>query len=86
MAAVPGLNGSDRFVEKRILALLRERPQWTFTSLADAIPNHPWRVLFRALGQLQEQQQVKLSPLPWDYEILLQSSIRSARDKRRTQV
>ena len=88
MRAVPEAQPSDRCVEKRILALLRAHPQLTFTSLADAIPHHTWHTLFRALSQLQEQQQITLSPLPWDYEILLQSSVEpdqhQHRDKRRT--
>lgn len=75
MKAVPGSQAADRFVQKRILALLREHPRLTFTSLAYAIPEYTWYVLFKALSQLRNQNQITLSPLPWDYEILLQSSI-----------
>ena len=72
MRPAPGSQASDQFVETRILALLHAKPQLTFTSLAQAIPDYTWQTLFRALSQLQEQQQITLSPLPRDYEIQLE--------------
>ncbi len=67
---------------RRILKILRVHRRVTFTSLADAMPDHSWHVLFRALSRLREQHHVELVPLPLDYEVLLQPS---ARDRSRRQ-
>lgn len=66
--ATPDLNEE---IEQEILAILGEHPKLTFTSLADAVPERRWRELFGALNRLRERQQIELSVLPWDYEVLL---------------
>jgi hypothetical protein len=58
-------------IETRILAILRQRPKLTFTSLAEAVPEHRWRELFRALNRLHQRHQVDMSALPFDYEVVL---------------
>jgi hypothetical protein len=63
--------GNDEGIESQILAILCEHPKLTFTSLADAVPEHRWRELFGALNRLRERRQIDLSALPWDYEVVL---------------
>jgi hypothetical protein len=58
-------------IETRILAILRQRPKLTFTSLAEAVPEHRWRELFGALNRLHQRHQVDMSALPFDYEVVL---------------
>lgn len=64
----------DEAIESEILAILDAHPKLTFTSLAEAVPEYRWAELFRALNRLRERQQVELSTLPWDYEVVLRSS------------
>lgn len=64
----PNLNEE---IEHQILTILGVRPKLTFTSLADAVPEHRWRELFGALNRLRERRQIELSALPWDYEVVL---------------
>jgi hypothetical protein len=63
--------GVGEEIESQILAILREHPKLTFTSLAEAVPERRWRELFGALNRLRERQQIELSALPWDYEVML---------------
>ena len=42
--------GVGEEIESQILAILREHPKLTFTSLADAVPERRWRELFGALN------------------------------------
>lgn len=61
----------DEEIESQILAILCEHPKLTFTSLADAVPEHRWRELLGALNRLRKRQQIELSALQWDYEVVL---------------
>ena len=64
--AVPG---SESDLDRSLLALLRARRRVYFTDLATLLPGYTWRALFSALIRLQQQGQVELSPLRWDYEL-----------------
>jgi hypothetical protein len=64
-------SGNEEGIERQILAILWEHPKLTFTSLADAVPEHRWRELFGALNRLRERRQIELCALPWDYEVML---------------
>jgi len=64
-------SGVDEEIESQILAILGHHQKLTFTSLADAVPEHRWRELFGALNRLRKRRQIDLSALPWDYEVVL---------------
>ena len=64
----PDINGE---IEHQILTILSVYQKLTFTSLADAVPEHRWRELFGALNRLRERRQIELCALPWDYEVVL---------------
>ena len=66
-------SNADGEIESQILAVLLERHKLTFTSLADAVPKYRWRELFGALNRLRKRQQIELSTLPWDYEVVLRT-------------
>jgi hypothetical protein len=68
MSDEPGFNGN---IERQILAILGEHPKLTFTSLAEAVPEHRWHELFGALNRLRKRRQIDLSALPLDYEVVL---------------
>jgi len=63
--------GNEEGIESQILAVLGEHQKLTFTSLADAVPEHRWRELLGALNRLRERRQIELCALPWDYEVVL---------------
>lgn len=65
-------------IEQRILELLGQDPTLTFTGLANTLPNYRWISLLRALNQLEKHQAVRLTPLPWDYEISLATDLSPA--------
>jgi hypothetical protein len=83
MIQVSASQSVEALAGKRILKILRMHRRVTFTSLADAMPDHPWNVLFQALNRLRQRQHVELVPLPLDYEVLLQPSNRATRDRGR---
>ncbi len=68
MSDEPAINGE---IESQILAILSQSPKLTFTSLAEAVPEHRWRELFGALNRLCQRHQVDMSALPLDYEVVL---------------
>lgn len=76
MSDEPGVDGE---IERQILAILSEHPKLTFTSLAEAVPEHRWRELFGALNRLRKRQQVELLALPWDYQVVLRKPAASHR-------
>jgi hypothetical protein len=78
MSDEPALN---REIERQILAILYVHPKLTFTSLAEAVPEHRWRELFGALNRLRKRHQVDLSALPLDYEVVLRKPA-TCRQKR----
>jgi hypothetical protein len=61
----------DGKIESQIVAILCEHRKLTFTSLAEAIPEHRWRELLGALNRLHKRGQVDMSALPVDYEVVL---------------
>lgn len=70
MATPDGPDPNEQ-IEHQILTILGACPKLTFTSLADAVPEHRWRELFGALNRLRKRRQIELSALPWDYEVVL---------------
>ena len=56
-------------MERAIQARLCGTNTMTFMSLANTFPEYTWISLFKALNNLERQQLVKLTPVPWDYEI-----------------
>lgn len=70
MSNEPVFNGE---IDSQILAILCERPKLTFTSLAEAVPEHRWRELLGALNRLRKRRQIDLSALPLDYEVVLRN-------------
>jgi hypothetical protein len=71
MSNEPVISGE---IESQILAILSQYPRLTFTSLAEAVPEHRWRELFGALNRLRQRHQVDMSALPWDYEVVLRKA------------
>ena len=68
MSDEPVLNAD---IERQILAILGKHRKLTFTSLAEAVPEHRWRELLGALNRLRKRQQIDMSALPLDYEVVL---------------
>ncbi|MBI3357861.1 MAG: hypothetical protein HY038_14030 [Nitrospirae bacterium] len=58
-----------REIECTLYDFIRYQGTMTFGSLANLLPQHRWVSLFKALYNLERQQVVTLTPLPWDYEI-----------------
>ena len=78
MSDKPVINGD---IESQILAILCEHPKLTFTSLAEAVPEHRWRELFGALNRLRKRHEVDMSALPLDYEVVLRKPATSHRKR-----
>ena len=62
-------------IEQTLCGLIGREGTVTFTALATMCPQYRWGSLFKALHSLEKQRMVKLTPLPWDYEI---SAVRRA--------
>lgn len=56
-------------MERAIQTRLCGTNTMTFMSLANTFPEYTWISLFKALNNLERQRLVKLTPVPWDYEI-----------------
>ncbi len=61
----------DRNIEVHILRLLRSHRRLTFLSMAEAAPQYTWRELLDALHRLNRKGRVSLTPMQWDYEVML---------------
>lgn len=62
-------------IEKRIRELVDRERTLTFTALAAMLPDCRWISLLRALNHLEQQQVIRLTPLPWDYEIRVMTNV-----------
>lgn len=60
---------SPATIESRVRELVDRERTLTFTALAATLSDCRWISLLRALNRLEQQQIVRLTPLPWDYEI-----------------
>lgn len=60
---------SPATIESRIRELVDRERTLTFTTLATALSDCRWISLLRALNHLEQQQVIRLTPLPWDYQI-----------------
>jgi CRP-like cAMP-binding protein len=60
---------SPAAIESRVRELVGRERRLTFTTLAAMLSDCRWISLLRALNRLEQQQVVRLTPLPWDYEI-----------------
>ncbi|WP_447980531.1 hypothetical protein [Candidatus Nitrospira bockiana] len=58
-------------IEEQILQLLYAHRKLTFLAIADIVPQYTWRDLLAALNRLRERRRVEVSPLRWDYEVVL---------------
>ncbi len=66
------LNSTDQLsatIELRVRELVDRERTLTFTTLATALSDCRWISLLRALNRLEQQQVIRLTPLPWDYQI-----------------
>jgi hypothetical protein len=78
-------SNADPCIEEAILALCCNRPIQRFSELAQALPQHSWRVLFAALNRLAHQRRIELVSHPWDHEIIFTSaSAAQARTRMQT--
>lgn len=69
-------NGADHLsaaIESRIRELVIREQTLTFTGLATALSDCRWISLLRALNHLEQQQVIRLTPLPWDYQICVRT-------------
>lgn len=60
---------SPAAIESRVRELVGRERRLTFTTLTAMLSDCRWISLLRALNRLEQQQVVRLTPLPWDYEI-----------------
>lgn len=60
-------------IESRIRELVDRERTLTFTTLAAALSDCRWISLLRALNRLEQQQVIRLTPLPWDYQICVRT-------------
>lgn len=70
------LNSTDQLsatIELRVRELVDRERTLTFTTLATALSDCRWISLLRALNRLEQQQVIRLTPLPWDYEICVRT-------------
>ena len=68
-----GIDTSPTTIESRIRELVDRERTLTFTTLATALPDCRWISLLRALNRLEQQQAIRLTPLPWDYQICVRT-------------
>lgn len=75
-----------RELERRILRLVQAKRCVTFLTIADVFPHLPWQSLFKALCALRSQNRIRLTPMRWDYDVMVQEPSRedSAGRERRT--
>ena len=64
---------SPATIESRVRELVARERTLTFTTLATALSDCPWISLLRALNRLEQQQVIRLTPLPWDYQICVRT-------------
>jgi hypothetical protein len=70
------LNSTDQLsatIELRVRELVDRERTLTFTTLATALSDCRWISLLRALNRLEQQQAIRLTPLPWDYQICVRT-------------
>jgi hypothetical protein len=65
---------SPAAIVTRVRELLDRERTLTFTALATILSDCRWISLLRALNHLEQQQVVRLTPLPWDYEICVMTN------------
>ena len=65
----PSADRSPITIESRIRELIDLERTLTFTTLTTKLSDCRWISLLRALNHLEQQHIVRLTPLPWDYEI-----------------
>lgn len=69
---------SSAAIESRVRELVDRERTITFTTLTTTLSDCRWISLLRALNHLEQQQLVRLTPLPWDYEICAMTSVTPA--------
>lgn len=68
-----GIDTSPATIESRVRELVVRERTLTFTTLATALSDCRWISLLRALNRLEQQQVIRLTPLPWDYQICVKT-------------
>lgn len=66
-----GAEVSSATIELRVRELVAQKRTLTFSALTATLSDCRWISLFRALNHLEKQRVIRLTPLPWDYEICL---------------
>jgi hypothetical protein len=69
---------SSAAIESRIRELVDRERTLTFTALTTTLSDCRWISLFRALNHLERQRVIRLTPLPWDYQISLATGMAPA--------
>lgn len=69
---------SHTAIESRVRELVDRERTLTFTALAATLSDCRWISLLRALNHLEQQEIVRLTLLPWDYEIRVMTSVTPA--------
>jgi len=64
---------SSAAIESRVRELVYRERTITFTTLATTLSDCRWISLLRALNHLEQQQVIRLTPLPWDYQICVKT-------------
>ncbi|SPP66072.1 hypothetical protein [Nitrospira lenta] len=72
------LDGPPAAIVTRVRELVGRERTLTFTALTARLSDCRWINLLRALNHLEQQHVIKLTPLPWDYEIRLMTNGPSA--------
>ena len=65
---------SPAAIVTRVRELVDRERALTFTTLTTILSDCRWISLLRALNHLEQQQVIRLTPLPWDYEICLMTN------------
>lgn len=68
-----GIDTSPATIESRVRELVVRERTLTFTTLATALSDCRGISLLRALNRLEQQQVIRLPPLPWDYQICVRT-------------
>lgn len=64
-----GADYSSTAIVHRIREVVSRERTLTFTTLTTTLPDCQWINLLRALNHLKEQHEIRLIPLPRDYQI-----------------
>lgn len=64
-------DSSNAAIEQKVRELVSRERILTFTTLTTKLPGYTWIKLLKAVNHLEKQHVIRLTPLPWDHQILL---------------